>query len=166
MEKSNLMMIVIIVLLVALLGTVVGVTFYAFNMVQNMEQAATRAAEGFDRTPRQLTPEEIGRVMIGDAIITNLATDDGRSGGTARIQVVVGYDNTDGRESDEMRERLEEQITYIRMVAMDRIGSRTFVELTAPGARERLSEEILEILVNEFMTNMIVEVGFYEWIVQ
>ena len=165
MEKGNLMMIVIIVLLVALLGTVVGVTFYAFNMVQQME-AAGQGLLDWDRTPRELHIDEINRVMVGDAIITNLATDPGGRSGTARIQVVVGYDNTQGRESDDMSQLIADNLSSIRMTALDAIQSRTYQDLIARDAMRNLGDEILERVKNDFRTNMIVEVRFYEWIVQ
>jgi len=163
MEKSSLMMIVIIVLLVALLGTVVGVTFYAFSMMQNME-SATQETAGFDRTPRQLTPDEIGRVPIGDSILTNLATDSGGSGRVARIQVVVGYDNTQQGESDAIYTRINEQMDFIRMEALASIRNRTYQELSARDGMDSLAAEILETLQNEFQTNLIVDVRFSEWI--
>ena len=164
MEKSNLMMIVIIVLLVALLGTVVGVTFYAFNMVQSIEAQAAAAAAGWDRTPRQLHPDEIGRIMAGESILTNLAGPGG-GGNMARIQVVIGYDNTQGRESNDIAELIYDQMTHIRIVALNSIGSRTAEELSAIDGRNVLAAEILDRLQNDFRTNMIVEVSFYEWVI-
>ena len=165
MEKSNLMMIVIIVLLVALLGTVVAVTLYAFNMVQNMETMAAHDG-GWDRSVRTLLPGEITYVMIGDPITTNLSTADGGArGNLARLQLTVGFDNTQGSESDDMATRLEEQAVSIRMMALDIVGNRTIDELSAQGARDVLAAEILEILQHDFRTNMIVSVGFYEWLI-
>ena len=162
MEKSSLMMIVIIVLLVALLATVVFVTFYAFNLVQNMEAGMNQAA--WDRTERDPRPDEINRIMIGEPIITNLATETGGIGPMARIQLVVGYDNTQGRESTDISNAINEHMTHIRMLALDSIGSRTYRDLSARDGRQDLAEEILRTLQNDFMTNMIVEVGFYEFI--
>ena len=162
MEKSNLMMIVIIVLLVALLGTVVGVTFFAFNMMRSME---AQAAE-FERAQRYLHPDEITHVMIGDAIVTNLASEAGTiSNNIASVRLVVGFDNTMGRESETVAELINEHMTYIRMVALASLGSRTFSELNNQGGRDALSAELLETLQNDFRTNMIVSVGFYEWII-
>ena len=162
MEKSNLMMIVIIVLLVALLGTVVGVTFFAFNMVRSMEAQT----EAFERAQRDLNPDEINHVMIGDAIVTNLASDAGVvSNNIASVRLVVGYDNTQGRESDDVADRINEHMTYMRMVALASIGNRTFAELNNQGGRDALAEELLRTFQEDFRTNMIVSVGFYEWII-
>jgi len=165
MEKSNLMMIVIIVLLVALLGTVVGVTFYAFNMVQRMEAAAHQAELGWEREARVMHPDEINRIEVGDAIVTNLVSETGGTRGTARIQVVVGYDNTMERESVEISEMLNEHIAYVRTVSLEAIQNSTYNELTARGAMAALAEEILYRLQNDFRSNMIVEVSFIEWII-
>ena len=164
MEKSNLMMIVIIVLLVALLGTVVGVTFYAFNMVRTMEEQAATA--GFDRTQRALHPDEINYVMIGEPITTNLSTEAGTmSNNMARVQLVVGYDNTQARDSITISQLIDSQMTYMRMVALESISRRTFTELTVQGGRDALIAELLETFQNDFRTNMIVSVGFYEWLI-
>ena len=164
MEKSNLMMIVIIVLLVALLGTVVGVTFFAFNMVRTMEAQVLEG--GFDGTQRPVRPDQINHVMIGEPITTNLATGAGTiSNHMARVQLVVGYDNTQGRESDNIAALIDSQMTYLRMVALDSIANRTFAELTTQGGRDALTAELLEAFQNDFQTNMIVSVGFYEWLI-
>ena len=164
MERSSLMMVVIIVLLVALLGTVVGVTFYAFSMVQNMEAQAAAAGIGFERQVRPLGPDEITYIMIGEPIATNLATEGGTvSNHIARVQLVVGYDNTQQAESAEAAQLINEHMTAIRIMAIESIGSRTFQELTASGGRAALADELLYSLQNDFRTNMIVSVGFYEW---
>ena len=165
MEKSNLMMIVIIVLLLALLGTVVGVAFFAFNMVQGMEAAS--AGAGFERQVRTLHPDEINHVMVGSEITTNLANEGGSiSNHFIRAQLVVGYDNTQGRDSENAAELIEENMTAIRMMAIDSISSRTFAELSSPGGRIALQDELLYALQNDFRTNMVVSVGFYEWMIQ
>ena len=164
MEKSNLMMIVIIVLLVALLGTIVGVTFYAFNMVRGMEAAAANAA-GWDRTQRVLHPDEIGRIVIGDPIVTNLYTAGSGAGGHARIQIIVGYDQTQGRESSDMAQLINEQMDTIRTIALASIRNYTMQELAARNGMDILAAELLETLQNDFRTNMIVEISFREWMI-
>jgi len=167
MEKSSLMMIIIIALLVALLATVVGVTLFAFNMVQNMETSTQHVEQGRDRTPRELTPEQITRVAIGDSIITNLATEGGSGfSGVARVQILVGYDNTQGSESVEIANRIDSQTTLIRTITLAALQERSYQELTTRGAMEALGADILERLQNDFNTNMIVEVSFYEWMIQ
>ena len=164
MEKSNLMMIVIIVLLVALLGTVVGVVFYAFGLIRDMEAAGV--GQGFERSVRTLQADQINQVMIGEPIVTNLArADGGLSNSIARVQVVVGYDNTQGRESDDANALINDNMTVIRMIALDSIGRRTVEELSSQGGRDALRDELLETLQNDFRSNMIVSVGFYEWII-
>ncbi|MCL1998320.1 MAG: flagellar basal body-associated FliL family protein [Turicibacter sp.] len=165
MGKSNLMMIIIIFLLVVLLGTVVGVAFFALNTVQNMEAAAAAAAQGFDRSPRQLRPDEIGRFMVGEPIVTNIANEFGSANPVTRIQIVIGYDLTRGQESTDIAQTIEENIIHIRTVALNTIGSRTYQELTASDGMANLSAELLDRLQNDFGTNLIVEISFYEWII-
>ena len=165
MEKSSLMMIIIIALLVALLATVVGVTLFAFNAFQNMETAA-HADHSWVREERILHPEQITRIPIGDSIITNLASDGGNFGGVARVQVLVGYDNTQGSDSNAIASRINDQMTLIRTITLAALQERSYQELTARGAMDDLGADILYRLQNDFMTNMIVEVSFYEWMIQ
>lgn len=166
MEKSNLMMIVIIVLLVVLLGTIVAVTVYAFSAVQNLETTMQTGTE-FDRTPRTLLPTEIGRIPVGEPITTNLAApaESSSPGRMARIQVVIGYDNTLGQESDEMAIVLTEQMDYIRSLVLEHIRERTSEELSGREGMNLLSSSILETLQNAFRTNVIVGVYFNEWVI-
>ncbi|MCL2015236.1 MAG: flagellar basal body-associated FliL family protein [Defluviitaleaceae bacterium] len=162
MEKGNLMMIVIIVLLLALLATVIGVTFFALSTLGNIQQEQHLA--GFDTTPRALAANEIDRVLIGDSIITNVANETTGRTSTASIRVVIGFDNTQESESAAISELINQQTIFIRSVALERIRSRTYQELAAPGGMESISAELLEIFQNEFRTTMIVSVDFYEWI--
>ncbi|MCL1986593.1 MAG: flagellar basal body-associated FliL family protein [Firmicutes bacterium] len=161
MEKGNLMMIVIIVLLLALLATVIGVTFFALNTIGSIQQDAFQA--GFDTTPRVLAADEISRVPVGEAIITNVINETTSRDSTVRIQVVVGYDNTQEADSTAISDLINEQTIFMRSVALERIRARSHQELAAPGGMEALSAELLEIFQNEFRTNMIVSVDFYEW---
>jgi flagellar basal body-associated protein FliL len=163
MERSSLMMVVIIVLLVALLGTIVGVAFYAFNMMQNIDAQTALVDRGQVRVVR---PEDVGRIPVGSAIITNIVSETGASGRVARIEVVVGYDQTDGRNSEEIARRINGQLDYIRSIALQSIRTHTYEELSRIDAMDNLSEELLEALQNEFNTNLIVAVTFNEWIVQ
>ena len=167
MEKSNLMMIVIIVLLVALLGTVVGVTIYAFRMVQSIEaQADGTRGPGFDRNVRPIYPEEITHVLVGEPITSNLVSaTGGHSNHIARVQVVVGYDNTRSAESEEVAQMIEDNMITIRLMAMDMIARRSAAEMTSIDGRDALRDELLTALQNDFRTPLIVSVGLYELIV-
>ncbi|MCL2398214.1 MAG: flagellar basal body-associated FliL family protein [Defluviitaleaceae bacterium] len=162
-SKGNLMMVVIIVLLVALLGTVVGVAIFAFSAVQDLGSVAANV--DFDRNPRVLLPNEIGRLPVGEPIVTNISGGVGSSG-IARVQAVVGYDQTQGSTSNEMARTLDEQMDFIRGVVIESINSRTYAELSGTEGMRNLSAEVLETLQNAFRTNMIVDVTFREWVIQ
>ena len=164
MEKSNLMMIVIIVLLVALLGTVVAVTVFALSAVQEIG-ASVHADDSWDRTPRTLLPTQIGRISIGDAISTNLAADAASPSRHIRVNMSVGYDNTQGRESEEMADMLAEQMDYIRSIILESLRARTYSEISARDGTQLLQDEILLALQHRFQTNMIVGVYITDWLV-
>jgi flagellar basal body-associated protein FliL len=163
MEKSSLMMGVIILLLVALLGTIVGVTIFAFSVIRNFDATAQQPLDGFDRTPRQLLPGEIGRVTMGDPILTNAANENGGVGRVVRIQFSVGFDNTQGSDSTEIETMLDDHMDYIRSMALASIRNRTLSELSDRDGMRLLGDEILETLQNDFRTNMIVAIYFNEW---
>lgn len=164
MERSNLMMVIIIFLLVALLGTIVGVLIYAFSMFQNMD------GDGFglnwDREMvRELRPEEINRMVL-EHTTTNVPNENGTITHAARIQVVIGYDNTQRRESDDIRERLEQQRVLLQSTALSIISRTTQETLNAPNGRDLLADAILEALRDAFNTHLIAEVTFLDWFVQ
>jgi flagellar basal body-associated protein FliL len=161
MEKSSLMSVIIIVLLVALLGTIVGVTIFAFSVINNFD--AAQQLEGFDRTPRQLLPSEIGRVTMGEPILTNTAAEGGGVGRVVRIQFSVGFDNTQASDSTEIEQMLEDHMDYIRAMALASIRNRTITELSDRDGMRLLGDELLETLQNDFRTNMIVAIYFNEW---
>ena len=164
MEKSNLMMIVIIVLLVALLGTVVAVTVFALSAVQEIG-TSIHADDGWDRTPRTLLPTQIGRVSIGDPITTNLAADAGSPSRHIRVNMSIGYDNTQGRESEEKAQMIEAQMDYIRSIILESLRTRSYNEISARDGTRLLQDEILDALQNQFQTNMIVGVFITDWLV-
>jgi flagellar basal body-associated protein FliL len=163
MERSNLMMVVIIILLVVLLGTIVGVAVFAFSAVQDLGNVAAHSE--FERSPRVLLPSEIGRLPVGEPIVTNISGGVGGSG-IARVQAVVGYDQTRGNESAALARTLEDQMDFIRGLVIQSLNSRTYAELTGTEGMSNLSAEILEALQNAFRENGIVEVTFREWVIQ
>jgi len=163
MEKGNLMMIVIIVLLVFLLATVVGVAFFAHSAIANINQEA-QTRDPFDNTPRVLRENEITRISIGDSIVTNLAADGGGSSGRmARVSVAIGYDNTQGSNSAATATLINEHREVIQSIVLAAIRNTTYEEMSDRYAMDRLSAEILQTLIDGFENNYIVAVTFTEW---
>ena len=161
MEKSNLMLIVILVLMVALLATVVAVAIFAAGALTNISNDPVMMA-GFEQAPTTLTPDQTRSIQIGDRIVTNIIGETGRDAVTS-IQVSVAIDNTRDVESVEFYNLMTEQMDFLRMVALSSIRRFTAEELTAADGMNRLAAEILDALTVSFRTNMIIEVRFTEW---
>lgn len=163
MERSNLMMVVIIILLVLLLFSIVGVAVFAFSAMQDLGNV-TAIHQEFDRSPRALMPNEIGRLPVGEPVVTNVSGGIGGSG-MARIHAVVGYDQTQGNASSEIARTLDDQMDFVRSIIIESINNRTYDELSGTEGMRNLSAEVLYTLQTEFRTNMIVDVTFREWVI-
>lgn len=166
MEKSKVMMIIIIVLLVALLGTVVGVAFYIMNMVRNTQTTPNEYTATTDHITKHLKPEEITKVSLGDSILTNLAKGEDGKSYIARIKVLVGYDNTVKKESDAFAEVLTNNMEFMRSIALSCLRNSTYEDLTSDGGESALADRIKTMLQSEFDTTLIVNVYFDDWLIQ
>jgi flagellar basal body-associated protein FliL len=158
MEKSKLMMIIIIALLVLLLGTVVGVSLYALKLFNENSDPEARAAANQPQVVKNLTREQITSVSLGDPITTNLQKGDDGKSHFAILSVEVGYDNTVKNESDAFGLVLAENIKYARSVALSCIYGRKYEELQDMDGLNELAAEILQKLQEGFNSQMIVEV--------
>ena len=166
MEKSKLMMIFIIVLLLALLGTVVAVSLYVMSMVRNMDGGLAGLGQPTRPSPtRVLTAEEINNITIGSPLTTNLAYRDGGGRRMIRAQIMVGYDSTQGSDSAAVRSLIENEAEFIRAVLLMEISNSYYEELSASGGRAILADRILRRLQDEYNNNLIVQVVFIDWII-
>jgi flagellar basal body-associated protein FliL len=163
MERSNLMMIIIIFLLVALLGTIVGVLIYAFSVFQGFDEDG-RPPWDREAIRRELEPEEINRIELSHTL-TNVANEDGSITHVARIQVVIGYDNTAGRDSNDIGERLRNQTLFLQSTVLSQISNMTREVLAGPHGREVLRDALLETLRDAFNTHLIADILFLDWFV-
>ncbi len=154
MEKNKVMMIVIIVLLFVLLGTVVGVGFYAINALSSDEQQISES----EKAVPKLKPHEITVVHVNDAIAVNLQPgEDGSDSHYARIKISVGVNNLE-KDSAEFITMLQEREVLIKDLAIDVLRSKTYESLSRPDSIELLKMEMLERLREKFDTNLIVDV--------
>ena len=166
MEKSKLLMIIIIALLVLLLGTIVGVSMYALRLFNEVGTGDGSGVASGPQVVRILNREDISIVSLGDPITTNLQSGaDGRAR-FAVVSVNVGYDNSVRNESDAFGQLLESQIPLARSVALRCLYGKTFDELRDPDGIAELENEILEMLQQEFNTSLIVEVTLSDYTFQ
>jgi flagellar basal body-associated protein FliL len=162
MEKGRLMMVVIIILLVALLGTVVGVAFFVLREVQNMGLGNDPGRLGNIPSPN-IRAEHITRISAGDSIVTNIG--DANSSRFARFQVQVGIDNTQGTATVDAERIIREQVDYIRTVALEYVARTPMEDLMDVEARSHVRTSIKEHLARELNLDLIVDVTFSEWLI-
>lgn len=163
MEKNKVMMISIIVLLVALLGTVVGVAFWVLkNMktVENPEDAAIDTPQIVELKREQITP-----VDFSDPISTNLLSIDDGENHVIRVKIGVGVNNIDKKVSEKFLVTLSDNEAKVRDTVIDILHNKTSIELLKPDGQVNLKAEILESLQEVFNNNLIVEVNMSEWYV-
>ena len=166
MQKSNLMTIVIIVLLVAILATVVGVGIYGFTMFRNMEAGRVEIAPWErDLAPPTLRRDEISEISI-PAITTNLSSGSAGRDRIVRVKVSVGVNNTLGQESNMMMQMLGEREVTLQSIVLSVVRTRTHEQLLEPGGDEALLQEILVTLQEDFQSNAIVGVYLNEFLFQ
>jgi hypothetical protein len=105
-------------------------------------------------------------VSLGESIITNLAADGGGSSGRmARVSVLIGYDNTQSRESIEVAALIHEQVDFIRSLTLSIIRNTSYEEMVDRYAMDIIGAQILQALQNEFANPAIVQVTFSEWMI-
>ena len=165
MDKSKLMMIIIISLLVLLLGTVVGVTFYLINLVGD------GAPEDFHVVDEQAPPPNIGFMDLVEVplgrITTNLAIGERGTSDTVMLEVILGVNNTvDQSEIDEFVEQMNDRIGFARGQVNTVFGGLTYEEVRTPEGQKAAQEEITSRLQAAFQTNLIIDVQFSEWFAQ
>jgi flagellar basal body-associated protein FliL len=167
MEKSKLMMIVIIALLVLLLATVVGVSFYIMGLVNSQEALDPNAPP---QAARALSLEEQQVVSLGEPIVTNLARDPNAGprdrGRMIRISVLFSYDITDSKLAAELAAKIDANLHIARSIALACIISSTYEDLSDAEGMANLADKIKIRLQEEFETSLIVSVYFDDWLLQ
>lgn len=152
MEKSKLMMIAIIVLLVILLVTI-GVGFFL-----TFKHLGNNSVETVEENKEPVKQENIELISYDDSIYTNLRTGDDNKDHVIRLGFSLGVDVTDKKESDAFKTALADKTPVVKDVIIGVLRNKTFEELQKSDAQAILREEILEKLQQEFDTNLIVTV--------
>ncbi|MCL2456554.1 MAG: flagellar basal body-associated FliL family protein [Defluviitaleaceae bacterium] len=169
MDKSKMMMFIIIALLVILLGTVVGVGVYLINIAER------DGVETYSSSREVIiTPANMRTISLGE-IITNLYPGPNDRSDNVRVEIIVGLDES----SPEKKVQLEEfdavfnrQLNVARAIAIEVFVSRTYDEVRTLEGRRETAEIIKNELQKAFnnpddpkSTNFIVDVAFSDIIV-
>ena len=156
-DKNKKMMILIIGLLVALIGVVIGVAFFIISSL-NSDDTGVEVAPIHSNV---LTPADITLIPIGAPIVTNLIPGvDGRERMVSlSFSVAVNHreeDSDDG--AAELIALLDRTEAVVRSIGLDVVRERTFEELRSREAAALLSAQILTRIQDEFQTNLIVNI--------
>ncbi|MCL2840806.1 MAG: flagellar basal body-associated FliL family protein [Defluviitaleaceae bacterium] len=165
MDKSKLMMFIIIALLVLLLGAVVGTTLFLIGLVGDDSPSDFHAVYT-PAPPPNLSRMDMVEVPLGSRFSTNLAVSaDGRSGAVA-AEVILGVNNTGEQvEVEAFIEALEERLRMAQGIAIDVLGDLTYEQVSTVEGRNAAAEEIMIRLQTAFATNLIILVEFSDWFV-
>jgi flagellar basal body-associated protein FliL len=161
MDKSKMMMIVIIALLVLLLGTVVGVGVYLISLA---DDDVTRFETPADPNVTQITmPGDMTMISL-DSVIANLALGPNNRSDNVVTNVYVGIDRTrDEEEYEEFYEIFMRSLSIARAEVLNVLVSRTYDEVRTLEGRLETGETIKLRLQEVFGSNLIVYVTFSEW---
>jgi len=162
-DKSKPMMAVIIVLLLALIGTVVGVSFYMMTFLRNVQLGENSAQRPGNQVVWNLTPDQLQEIRLADPIRTNLAVGlDGRATHMALVGISINIDMTDKRESQRFYDMMTTKESTIRDICLGIIRQMTFEEINRIDSQETMKKEILDALRMTFESNLIYGVDITE----
>ena len=165
MDKSKMMMGIIIALLVLLLGSVVGVTIFLIGLVG--DDNGEDWHDPIPPPPITITLMDLYQFDLGtERILTNTATDPGgTAAGIVQTDVFLGLNNTEEAEGlDELIVQLSERIGFARNIVISVFQSRTYEQMRTPEGQAATKEEIRLLMQEAFATNLIVSVGFSNWL--
>jgi len=148
-------MIVIIALLVLLLGAISAASFF---FIKTMGKGDNAEAASTEAPAVKLTVDQIEKVPLSSPISTNLSA--GRDGVEhyVKINLAIGVNNTDKKESPKMVTSLQSNEMVVRDIILGVLRNQTYDVLTDTDGQELLKDSIKTQLQEEFNSNLIVQV--------
>ncbi|MCL2707482.1 MAG: flagellar basal body-associated FliL family protein [Defluviitaleaceae bacterium] len=167
MEKNKFMLVIILAVLVLMLGTIIGVSLYVLNIMQNQALEAEDTGNRNPQAIRKLAVEEKTPIELGEPLQTNLKTDDDGKSRYIQMLVTVEVDNTQGKESEAVITLINRYLYVARSITFNLVRNRTYADVQDnPDGVSLLEREILEALRDEFESNLIVGVVISDYIMQ
>ena len=166
MDKSRLMMIVIIALLVILIGTVVGTTLFLLSGPDPDPDIFAEVPDPVHH-PQRTSLMDMIEVPLGERFQTNLAT--GLDGRVAIViaEVVVGMDGeAEPEELEPFMMSFNARLGMARSVIIHEFGNAHFEDVNSPEGQMALAETMTRALQEQFESNLILRVFFSDWTVQ
>jgi flagellar basal body-associated protein FliL len=159
MDKSKMMMGIIIALLLLLIGTVVGVGLYLMSQVPGEAPSIKPLPEDV------ISIKDMRIVQLGEKI-TNLAPGPGGRLDFISCEITVGLDERKpGEEFEEFYAEFNKNIPLALGIADNVLIQRTFEEMRTLEGKQETAEIIKNALQQAFESNLIVDVTFNKYTV-
>ncbi|MDR0271838.1 MAG: flagellar basal body-associated FliL family protein [Clostridiales bacterium] len=161
MDKSKLMMMIIIALLVLLLGTVVGVGVWLIGSSRPNPELTVNPAEPI--TTEVVTASNMRLVSLNQ-VVANLALGPNGRSDSILAEVVIGINDTVSQdEVDAFETTLTNRLSVARNDVFNIFGVLTYDEVRTVEGRAAAAEMIKVRLQESFESNLIVAIYFNEW---
>ncbi len=157
-NKGKTMMIVIIVLLTVLIVTIAGVSIYAFKMLKSSQ--SNEGGQPEVTQAKDLDASEIYTYQLAQPIAVNLAVGTDGLEHSASVEVGIGIDNSDKKNSPGFITLIESQEVVVRDVVISVLRTKTVDQMSQPDSQEAIKQEILEKLQAEFNSQLVYSVYF------
>ncbi len=155
MEKSKIMFIIIIVLLVALIGIASFISIKLIGAIGNEEEGGGGSTQ---QVSTVVPIEDIKVINLATPISTNLKTGPSGIEYSIRLSIGIGVNNSDPKTGEPIVALLSANETIVRDICLSVITNMTYDEITAGDKQAILSKAILLRLQEEFETNLIYDV--------
>lgn len=156
MESKFKVFVVVAIAVLAL--SIGGSTFFILRTLNDNRVEAVQKDED--------KPKSIKTIALGDAILTNIATEEGKVQHFAKIKISIGVAASDEKVFEALNEVVTNEAASIRNELITTIGEQTFSMLSATNGKEKLSDEIITRLNTLLDTDLIDAVYFEEYFVQ
>ena len=160
MEKSGVLLGIIILLLVALMGTTVGISLFTIRTINDLRGDYPFIREG----PRDLRIDEMTTVRLPSqvTVVTSPCQTVNRQ---VQVEYAIRLDATQGRESDTIEQRVNDHRDEINIRVLEIVQSYTLDVLVSTGKANVIAEQLLDWLQDQFQSNLIVGVSVAQWII-
>jgi flagellar basal body-associated protein FliL len=147
-------MIIIIVLLVILLGAVAFALIFVLRLSDEHPNGAIETSQ----QSGELTLDQIEKVPLSSPISTNLLRGADDAEHYVKINLSIGVNNTDKKESPKILESLNKNEMVTRDIVLSILRNQTYEDLSFPDRQELLKDNIRTRLQEEYGSNLIVQV--------
>ena len=152
---------VIILLLVALMGTTVGVSIYTLRVIESLRGEYPFEPIG----PRRISVVDIQPVDL-PPITTNVTSRDRTANRSLRVQFYVDIDNSNprDRETQDIISAVQANRGQINSQILEILRTNYLDDIDLPGFHTVISSQVLEWMQLEFQSNLIVGLRMSDWI--